>query len=105
MSAQRSYSRRSDDQRISELQAKIDALQQRLEAQRRVDQEVLKHAPKLIGQLRNFAKLAAHNGRVDITNTTVAFMAGLERMLDSPPEVQRRARRALDGASDGERSS
>ena len=104
MSAQRSYNRRSDDQRISELQSKIDALQHKVATRQRVDQEVLKQAPKLLGQLRNFAKLAAHNGRVDVTNTTVAFMAGLERMLDALPETPRRARRTQDETGEDERA-
>jgi hypothetical protein len=93
MSAKRAYHRRSDDERIAQLQAKIESLQQRVVERRRPDQEVLKHAPKLVQRLRDFAKLAAQHQRVDVSNSTLAFMAGLDRMLQTPPEGERRARR------------
>ena len=42
-------------------------------------------------RLRDFAQLAMQSGRHDMANTTMAFMAGLERMKDDRPDVLRRA--------------
>lgn len=100
MSSQRSYNRRSDEQRIAELEAKIALLHKKLESKQRPDLVVVREAPKLQRRLRDFAQLASQHGRVDIANSTVAFIAGLERMVETPPETQRRARRAVDAGDE-----
>lgn len=97
MAAKGTYNRRSDEQRIADLEAKIANLQKKMESRQRPDIAVLKQAPKLQRRLRDFAQLAAEHERSDIANSAVAFLAGLERMLDTPPETQRRRRRTSDG--------
>ncbi|MBK8179882.1 MAG: hypothetical protein IPK67_13570 [Planctomycetes bacterium] len=96
--SKRSYARRSDEDRIAQLEQRIHELQERakLKAERshRPDQAVLKSIPKVARHLRKFADLAMSKGRADIATSTWAFMAGLERNLgqDEPP------RRKRDGA-------
>jgi len=97
MTVKRSYNRRSDTERIAALQAKISHLQQKLEGRQRTDLAVVREVPKLQKKLREFAQLANDNARADIANSTIAFIAGLERMLESPPEQPRRFRRASEG--------
>ena len=94
--SKRSYERRSDEQRIADLQQRIQELQ--VKAQAKVqkeaspDQAVLKSIPKLARHLRKFADLAMSNGRQDIATSTWAFMAGLERNLgQDEPSRRRRA--------------
>jgi molecular chaperone GrpE (heat shock protein) len=79
--AKRTYNRRTDEQRIQELKHKIAALQTRLEKRERPDQAVLKEIPKVQRRLRKFIQLSLDNGRQDIANSTLAFVAGLERHL------------------------
>jgi len=90
----RSYERRSDEQRIAELQQKIQDLQvkanSKLEKEQSADHAVLKSIPKLARHLRKFADLAMANGRQDIATSTWAFMAGLERNLGQDEPARRR---------------
>jgi hypothetical protein len=93
----RSYHRRTDDERIAELQGKIEALKARqVERESKVD-PVLKEIPKIQRRLKRFALLANQNGRLDIANSVTAFVGGLERMLRVPP-----ARPARPAAADEE---
>jgi hypothetical protein len=96
MTAKRSYNRRSDEDRIAALQAKISSIQRKLESKQRPDMAVVREMPKLQKRLRDFAQLANHHGRADIANSTIAFIAGLDRMANSPPEPPRRTRRGVE---------
>ncbi|MCC7014712.1 MAG: hypothetical protein IT454_19275 [Planctomycetes bacterium] len=96
MTAKRSYTRRTDEQRIAELQAKIEELKVKAREVSRPDLEVLRHAPKLHAKLRAFAQVANDHGRADVANSTLAFLAGLDRMLATLPEPTRRGQRASD---------
>ena len=86
--------RRTDDQRIAELQRRIQDLQQKAEAKTQkalaADDAVLKSIPKLARHLRKFADLAMSKGRADIATSTWAFMAGLERNLGHDEPARRR---------------
>jgi hypothetical protein len=84
--AKRSYRRRSDEELIAELQEKIKTVEQRLQAKTRPDAELLKQVPKVNRALRKFAQEATDHGRDDISNMTLAFMAGLQRAADELPE-------------------
>ena len=92
--SKRSYERRSDDQRIADLQQKIQSLQvkaqAKIEKEMSADHAVLKSIPKLARHLRKFADLAMSNGRQDIATSTWAFMAGLERNLGQDEPARRR---------------
>lgn len=87
----RNYNRRSDADRIAEMEAKIVALREKIETRDRVDQAVVDEVPKIQKRLREFAQLAMSHGRHDVANSTMAFMAGLERMKEDHPEPLRRA--------------
>ena len=91
MAEKRTYQRRDDEARIAEMQAKIAKLREKIDTRSRGDQEVVNEVPKLLKRLRDFAQLAMQSGRHDMANTTMAFMAGLERMKDDRPDVLRRA--------------
>jgi hypothetical protein len=82
--------RRSDEERIAALQAKIEMLRSKAVEAARPDQIVLREAPKLHKKLREFAQLAHDHGRNDVANSIVAFMAGLDRMIQELPEPTRR---------------
>jgi len=82
--------RRSDEERIAALQAKIEMLRSKAQEAARPDQVLLREAPKFHKRLREFAQLAHDNGRSDVANSIVAFMAGLDRMIQELPEPTRR---------------
>ncbi len=80
--SKRKYNRRSDEERIAELESKIALIKDRVEAKKRRDSPVLKELPKIQRSLKRFAQLAREHGREDISNSATAFSAGLERSLD-----------------------
>ena len=84
--AKRKYTRRTDEELIGELQAKIQRVQTRMDAKQRKDSAVLKELPKVQRSLRKFAQLAIDHGRADLSNSTMAFLAGLERAAETPPD-------------------
>lgn len=92
--AKRKYTRRTDQELIEELQDKIQKVQQRLESRQRKDSAVLKELPKVQRSLRRFAQLAVDHGREDLSNSTMAFLAGLERAAETVPDhvTSRRSR-------------
>jgi len=77
--SKRKYNRRSDEQRIAELESKISLIKERVEAKKRRDSAVLREVPKLQRTLKRFAELALEHGREDIANSATAFSSGLER--------------------------
>jgi molecular chaperone GrpE (heat shock protein) len=77
----RNYRRRTDEERIAELESKLQNLQKKVEAKTRPDLPVLKEIPKLQRRLKAFAQLAVNYGRADLANSTMAFSAGLDRNL------------------------
>ena len=89
MTSKRQYNRRTDDERIAELQSKIDSLQKKLEHKQRPDVPVIKEIPKVQRRLKKFAQFAVNYGRDDLANSTLAFVAGLERMMNEPPPARR----------------
>ena len=88
--ARRKYERRSDDQKIADLEARIADLKARQLNKQKKDDPVLKEIPKLQRRLRKFAQLAMDHQRPDIANSITAFTAGLERILVA--ETQRTPR-------------
>jgi hypothetical protein len=90
----RSYNRRTEEDRIRELEEKLAKVRARLETKQRKDSPVLREAAKIQRSLRKFIQLAQDNGRSDLALSVQAFSAGLDRSVSSPPqeEVRRRAR-------------
>ena len=89
----RPYSRRSDNERIADLQKRIEQLQGRVDKKQRKDLPVLREVPKVQRRLRKFVQLALDHGRQDLATSAMAFAAGLERVLEDvePPRQRRRA--------------
>lgn len=79
--AKRKYTRRSDEQRIAELEERIKKIREREKAKERRENPFLKEAAKLQRQLRKFAQTAMDQSRPDIANSTTAFVSALERMV------------------------
>ncbi|MBM3977931.1 MAG: hypothetical protein FJ299_13215 [Planctomycetes bacterium] len=83
----RGYRRRSDEERLSALQRKLEEAQQRLK-QREARKEMAKHVPnlatlkipRLTKHLREFADFARTHGRLDYYNSTIAFVAMMDRL-------------------------
>jgi LPS O-antigen subunit length determinant protein (WzzB/FepE family) len=78
--SKRSYNRRSSEQIIEDLKAKIEVQKEKLEAKAKATDPVLKEIPKVRRQLRKFAQLAVDGGRKDIGNSVTAFLTSLDRM-------------------------
>jgi len=85
----RKYHRRSDEERIAEYEAKISALQQKMKASERPDAKVLSDLPKLRRQLGKFSQLCMDNGRADLSNSILAFLASFEIQAKESPASSR----------------
>ena len=94
--AKRTYTRRSDQERIEELQSKIEKIQARIEARKRKDSPVVREAMKVQRALKKFAQVAVNNGREDLANSIQAFAAGLGRSVSEEPVTHRRRGRNSD---------
>lgn len=88
------YKRRTDEERIADLERRISDLKARQAAKERKDDPILREIPKVQRRLRKFAQLALDGNRPDIANSTTAFNAGLERILRS--ELKRLAARPVE---------
>jgi len=86
----RKYTRRTEEDRIRELEARIEKMKAKIEERARKDSPLMKELPKLQTRLRKFADLAMKCGRADVSNSTVAFAAGLGRSL-APDEGELRS--------------
>jgi len=84
--AKRTYRRRTEEERIADLQSKLEELQKKVESKTRKDLEVLREIPKVQRRLKKFAQLAMVHGRHDLANSTMAFSAGLDRARDVDDE-------------------
>jgi hypothetical protein len=92
--AKRAYHRRSEDQRIADLEAKIQKIKARMEIRQRKDSPVLREVMRVQRVLRRFAQTAQDHGRSDLAMSTQAFAAGLDRLVSTPDEPVRRRGRA-----------
>ena len=101
MTEKRAYRRRSDQERINELEEKLQHMKQRVERRQRVDSPVLRDLPRVQRKLKKFAELALEHGRDDLANSTLAFVAGLDRMKDAQVDPPKRKLRASRGPGTG----
>ncbi len=90
----RTYNRRSEEDRIEELTARIEHLKQRMEQKQRKDGPVLKEMSKLRKALVRFSDIAMRCERADLSMSTQAFLAGLERNVGEVPDEPRSRGRA-----------
>jgi len=79
----RQYRRRSEEERIADLEQRIEELKAKQKAQEKKQDPVLKEIPKIQKRLRKFAQFAMDNNRPDIANSATAFNSSLERILRS----------------------
>lgn len=84
----RRYKRRTDEERIQDLEARIADLKARQTAKEKKANPVVKEIPKIQRRLRKFAQFAMDHNRPDIANSTTAFNAGLERILRSETKAE-----------------
>jgi hypothetical protein len=95
--AKRSYTRRTDDQRIAELEAKLTKIKSRVAEKKQRESPVHRDMKKVQRVLRTFAQTALNHQREDLANSTTAFLAGLERIAaEKPAELPRRGSRSSD---------
>ena len=79
----RHYNRRTEDQRLADVEKKIAELKARQVVREKKDDPVLREIPKIRRRLLKFAQLAMNHNRPDISNSIMAFNAGMERLLHS----------------------
>ena len=80
-STKRKYTRRTEEDRIQELENRIQLMKAKIVERSQKDSPLMRELPKLQVRLRKFADLAMECGRADISNSTVAFSAGIGRGL------------------------
>ena len=97
--AKRAYHRRSEDQRIADLEAKIKRIKARMEMKQRKDSPVLREVSRIQKVLRRFAQTAQDHGRADLAMSTQAFAAGLDRLANAPSPEEPARRRARQPAA------
>jgi hypothetical protein len=97
----RIYKRRSEADRIAELESRIETLQKKIQSRERADLPVLREIPKIQRKLKVFAQTAVNYGREDLANSTMAFVMGLERHLDDAG-ISRRVPRKVERDGDEE---
>lgn len=85
----RTYTRRTDDERIAELEAKLAKVKERLAEKKLRESPVHREVKKVERTLRKFAQTAVDNGREDLANSTLAFLAGLDRLANATSEGPR----------------
>lgn len=95
--SKRKYTRRTDDQMIAELEAKISSIKGRIVSKARKDSAVLKKWKRVEKTLSDFAQLAMDHDRTDVANSVSAFLAGTKRLVDAPPK-QPKIKKAPDEA-------
>ena len=88
--AKRSYNRRTEDERIADLEAKIQRIKSRMQMKKRKDSPVLREVSRVQKILRKFAQTALDHGRSDLALSTQAFVAGLDRIAREQEEPSRR---------------
>ena len=98
--SKRKYQRRSEDERIAELEAQLQSLKARKTTRERMNDPMAQEIPKVVRRLRKFAQFAMDQGRGNVANSVTAFTAGLERtlndILNEPPPSPRKTPPIVD---------
>lgn len=97
MMAKRTYTRRTDNERIAELEEKLARVKDRLAEKRLRESPIHRETKKVERVLRKFAQTAVDDGREDVANSTLAFLAGLGR-LTAQDNGSRASRTSRNGA-------
>lgn len=88
--SKRPYTRRTEEEKILELEAKIQELKQRAEMKSRKDGPVLRELRKVKKTLTRFVQTSYSCERVDLATMTEAFLAGLERSAGAVGAIEKR---------------
>lgn len=91
--------RKSEEERLEELQKQLEELKARVEEKSRRDLPVVRDYAKVEKVLRTFMQTAMDHGREDVAISVQAFLAGTTRMLDRPEEEEAPRRRGSRGES------
>lgn len=92
----RAYRRKSNEERLEALEARLQLMKRRLaerDARTHPDAIVAREIKKLQAKLRKFGNFALEHKRADLSNSTYAFVAMLERVVqqDRDPEGREQA--------------
>lgn len=77
----RPYTRRTEEQRIQDLEAKLADVKAELESKKHKDSPLHREWDKALRSLRKFIQVASDCGRNDLALSAEAFSAGLERSI------------------------
>ena len=81
----REYNRRTDEERLSELEIQLEKLKSKVQQEQRSDAPVLKEIKKVKTALNKFSQICADHGRTDMTNSVMAFLHTLNQQAKSSP--------------------
>ena len=94
-SVKRSYNRRSEAERIADLEAEIARQEAKIQDRERKQREarelspVAKAIPKVRKHLENLAAVATENDRQDVANSVHLFLMGLQRVYEEELSTKR----------------
>ena len=81
----REYNRRTDEERLSELESQLEKLKGKVQQQQRPDAPVLEEIEKVKKVLNKFSQTCADHGRTDMANSVMAFLHTLDHQAKSIP--------------------
>jgi hypothetical protein len=79
--SKRTYVRRTEEERIHDLEEKLAQVKARLEAKQNKNSPVLREWVRVQRALKKFGQTALDSGRQDLALSAQAFSAGLERSV------------------------
>ena|SRR5688572_5226921 len=94
----RSYHRRSAQERVADLDKRIQDLKAKQAAREKKDDPVLREIQKLLKRLKAFVQYAHDNKRPDVANSVMGFKSMLERILAT--EMDKSAAALSEGSDD-----
>jgi hypothetical protein len=98
----RTYTRRTDEDRIRDLEAKLAQVKAKLEAKETKNSPLQRAFARAQRVLRKFEEVATESGRTDVALSIQAFTAGIERSVNTNPEES--TRRKSRGSNFGSES-
>ena len=94
----RQYTKRTEEEMIADLEAKIAKIKDRQEAKLRKDSPVLKKWERVKTTLVKFSQLAMDHDRADVANSVTAFLAGTNRLINEAPKAPKKSRMREENA-------
>ena len=94
----RQYTKRTEEEMIADLEAKIAKIKDRQETKLRKDSPVLKKWERVKTTLVKFSQLAMDHDRADVANSVTAFLAGTGRLVNEAPKAPKKSRKREETA-------